>query len=167
MNDEHAHQRYTAALGLLNQERQLFWQTFGAFLLAHTVFMAFLLQTASRQGILWSWSPGVFVTSIIGLMLCGPWYMAHLRTWAYNDFRMAQAREVEPLSWKLLRDKGESFANGDPVNIGTPRYQMPWLVRGVRTMYAVTALIALFALFYTAIAFLTAPWWPRSASIPL
>src|SRR5438876_555055 len=112
MNDENDPQRYIAALGLLNQERQLFWQTFTAFLVAHTVFMAFLLQMVSRPGILWSWAPGAFWASILGCVLSILWLTAHRRTAAYNRLRMAQAREAEPRSWKFLRD-GQSFAHGN------------------------------------------------------
>jgi len=172
MNDEKDHQRYAAALGLLSQERQLFWQSFSAFFLPHTVFMAFLLQTISRPGILRSWAPGAFFTSIIGFMLCVPWGVAQCRTGAYNDFRMAQAREAEPLSWKLLSAAGRYFAEGNPVTIDGEKYRLcrplAWLrLARLRTMYAVAILIGLFALIYAAVALLTAPCWPQGASILL
>jgi hypothetical protein len=168
MNDEQDHQRYTAALGLLNQERQLFWQTFTAFLVAHTVFMGFLLQAVSRTG-LRNWAPEVFVASGIGLVLTGLWYVAHRRTAAYNRLRMAQAREAEPRSWKFLRD-GQSFAHGNSLTIDNDACRLPrprWLSRRLTTTCVVTALISLFAVIYAFVALLTAPWWPQGASILL
>jgi hypothetical protein len=167
MNNEKDPQRYTAALGLLSQERQLFWQTFSAFFLPHTVLMAFLLQTISHPGTVLSWAPGAFSTSIIGFMLCVPWGVAQYRTGAYNDFRMAQAREAEPLSWKLLGAAGRSFAEGRPVTIDGEKYRLWCRLAWLRTMYAVATLILIFAVIYAAVALLTAPWWPQSASILL
>jgi len=168
MNDEKNQQRYSAALDLLGQERQLFWQTFSAFLLAHTVFMAFLLQAVSRSDIP-SWSPGLWLTSWLGFMLCGPWLAAQWRTSAYNDLRMAQAREAEPVPWKLLRDIGQAFAEGNRVTIEERPFQLPRLIRRLRlrTTYSVMALIGLFAAMYVVIFILTGPWSPPRVSILL
>jgi hypothetical protein len=168
MNADKDQQRYSAALDLLGQERQLFWQTFSAFLLAHTVFMAFLLQAVSHSDIP-SWSPVLWLASWLGFILCVPWLAAQWRTSAYNDLRMAQAREAEPAPWRLLKDISQAFAEGNRVIIEERPFQLPRLIRRLRlrTTYSVMALIGLFAVMYVVIAILTGPWSPPRVSIPL
>lgn len=149
--------RYQAALTLLNQERQPFWQTFAGFLLAHTVFLAFLLQSLA-PGSMRAWRPATCGAGILGLVLCVPWLLAHLRTTAYLRFRVAQVREAEPTEWQLVAGRGQRFAEGEAVSVDGSRNQMPCLAR-LGTTYFVTALVLLFALTYASIVFAAAPWW--------
>src|SRR5690349_3000755 len=123
-------QQYQAALEHLKFEGELLWQIFGAFLLAHTVFMAFLLQVLNKP--LPANHPGGFWGSLVGLLLCLPWYSSFLRNSAYYDFRMAQARAAEPPTWHLLREAGQQFAEGECVTVDGKHHRQPWLARKLR-----------------------------------
>lgn len=149
--------KYTVALQILIQEGQLYWQTFGAFLLAHTVFLAFLLQSLSTTPAT-AWRPGAFVAAILGSLLCVPWLAALLRSSANHKFRMAQAKSTEPRGWNLLAKDGESFAEGNSVIISGKTYRIPWLSRLLRTTLSAKILIAFFAVAYLIAVYLSGPW---------
>jgi len=152
------HSKYTVALKILIQEGQLYWQTYGAFLLAHTVFLAFLLQSISCSPAT-VWRPGAFVAGILGFLLCIPWLAALLRSSANHTFRMAQAKSAEPHGWNLLKIDGENFAEGNSVTINDQQYRIPWLPRILRTTFSAKTLIALFAVAYLIAVYLSGPWW--------
>jgi len=160
MNDESkSMDSYTNALEQVRYEGQLLWQIFSAFLLAHTVFLAFLLQTAFGSGRMNSYHPGVFLASVVGGLLCIPWAASYSRSSDYYTFRMAQAREAEPTGWNLLKGEGEQFSAGRSVKIGTQTHRVSWLGRVLRTKRSVPLLIAFFALVYLGIFALSGPWW--------
>lgn len=150
--------RYRIALEQVRYEGQLLWQIFGAFLLAHTVFLAFLLQSAFNGD-----SPGyrlsVFFPGLLGLFLCLPWFASYLRSSDYYIFRMAQAKEAEPEDWNIIRGNGEVFSKGDSVEIGGRFYRVNWLGRVLRTKRSVPALVLAFALAYAGLVVWRGPWW--------
>jgi hypothetical protein len=153
--------RYTAALEQVRYEGQLLWQIFNAFLLAHTVFLAFLLQAGFGSGkAMVSCRPGVFVAGIVGVILCVPWMATYLRSSAYYIFRMAQAREAEPVAWNIIKGQGEAFSAGrSPVIVGEEAYGLPWLGRALRTKRSVPLLIVVFFLSYLSVIVVSGPWW--------
>lgn len=149
-------ERYRTALEQVRYEGQLLWQIFGAFLLAQTVFLAFLLQTAfSKHG----YQPAVFFPGLLGLFLCLPWLASYLRSSDYYVFRMAQAKEVEPEGWNIIRGAGERFSGGNPVEVGGKSYRVNWLGRALRTKRSVPALVLAFALAYAGLIVKCGPWW--------
>jgi hypothetical protein len=150
---------YAAALEQTRYEGQLMWQIFGAFLLPHTVFLAFLLQTAFGSGQINSYRPGVFFASIVGGLLCIPWAASYSRNSDYYTFRMAQAREAEPMNWNLLKGQGEQFSAGEKVRIADKTYRVNWLSRVLRTKRSVPLLISFFVIVYLGILVLNGPWW--------
>ena len=125
-------QKYQIAIETMRYEGQLLWQIFNAFLLAHTVFMAFLLQAAFnlQAG---SHNIGSFIAGVIGILLCIPWMATYQRSSEYYIFRMIQAREAEPDGWGFLKDKSEDFSAGKAVQIGNSTYRVNWLARVLRT----------------------------------
>lgn len=150
---------YRVALEQVRYEGQLLWQIFGAFLLAQTVFMAFLLQATFTQPLVLTFRVGPFVAALIGLVLCLPWAATYLRSSAYYIFRMAQAREAEPEGWKLLKDVGEAFSEGRQVKVGATPYQVGWLSRNLRTKHSVPVIIVVFVIVYFGILVISGPWW--------
>ena len=151
-------ERYRAALGHVRYEGQLLWQIFGAFLLAHTVLLSFLLRSAFRsEGS--GYQPAVFIAGSLGLFLCLPWLATYLRSSKYYEFRMAQAREAEPKEWNIIAGEGEAFSAGCQVRIGNKCYCICWLGRILRTKYSVPLLIGAFALAYTAVVILHGLGW--------
>jgi len=158
-NKNKSEDKYQSALEHVRYEGQLLWQIFGAFLLAHTVFLAFLLQSALGREQIVGYSSGSFFASLVGFLLCIPWIASYLRSSAYYEFRMAQAKEAEPDSWNLLKRNGEKFAEGEEVTIGEKKYRVRWFSRVLRTKRSVPLLIAFFIIIYLIILILNGPWW--------
>ncbi len=124
-NDSNKIQEYLTTLEHVRYEGQLLWQIFGAFLLAHTVFVAFLLQATFGSGQVAQYRLGTFIAGFSGLLLCIPWMASYLRSSAYYIFRMLQAREKEPSNWSLIKGKGENFSAGKPVIVSGQTYRIP------------------------------------------
>jgi hypothetical protein len=122
MNDR---DRYSVAVEQVRFEGHLLWQIFGAFLLAQTVFLAFLLPAFSQE-VLHS-RPSVFISAFVGLLLCVPWFATYRRSSDYYCFRMAQARELEPEGWNILRGDGVAFSDGKLVLVGDKPYRVHWV----------------------------------------
>ena len=150
--------RHQVAIDWVKYEGDLLWQVFGAFLLAHTVFVAFLLQAVLDKN-LPADHPSGFWAGLMGLVLCLPWFSAYLRSSKYYEFRIAQAKESEPHDWEILRGAGEDFAEGKPVTIGGKTFQHTLLAHKLRTRLAVPFMIIVFAVVYGAILVASGPWW--------
>jgi len=160
MNEENKPEdRYQSALEQVRYEGELLWQIFGSFLLAHTVFLAFLLQSTLGRKPIVGYHPGGFFATIVGLLLCIPWTASYLRSSAYYIFRMAQAKEAEPSGWNLIKGNGEKFAAGCKVTIGKESYRIGWFARVLRTQRSVPLLIVFFGIIYLSIFILNGPWW--------
>ena len=160
MNEENkSEDRYQSALEQVRYEGQLLWQIFGSFLLAHTVFLAFLLQSALGREQIVGYHLGAFFAALVGLLLCIPWAASYFRSSAYYIFRMAQAKEAEPSDWNLIKGDGEKFAAGYKVTIGKESYRVGWLARVLRTQRSVPLLIVFFVMVYLSTFVLNGPWW--------
>lgn len=151
--------KYQSAIEQVRYEGQLLWQIFGTFLLAQTVFLAFLLQSALGREPIVGYHLGNFFAALVGLLLCVPWAASYLRSSYYYIFRMAQARESEPSTWNLIKGDGEKFAAGCEVTIGEKSYRVGWFARVFRTQYSVPLLIVFFVMIYLGIFILNGPWW--------
>ena len=146
MNDDNPNnQSYLVAIEHARYEGQMLWQIFTAFLLAHTVFLAFLLQTAFVQQV-GMFRPGVFIAGIRRIAAMHPLDTTYQRSTAYYRFRMAQAREAEPADYRLLKGVGEEFSTGKKVKVGQAVHQLGWLARKLNTSRSIPALIVVFAL---------------------
>jgi hypothetical protein len=157
-SDQTTRDRYAHALEQVRYEGQLLWQIFGAFLLAHTVFLAFLLQIAfSNHGT--GYQPAVFFPGLLGFFLCLPWFASYSRSSDYYLFRMAQAKNAEPEDWNIIRGIGERFSEGSSVEIDGRSYRVNWLGRVLRTKRSVPALILAFTLVYAGLVVCRGPWW--------
>lgn len=151
--------KYQSVLEHVRYEGQLLWQIFGSFLLAHTVFLAFLLHSALGSEQIVGYHPGPFFAALAGLLLCVPWAASYLRSSAYYIFRMAQAKEAEPPNWDIIRRTGEKFAAGKKVTVGRKTYRIGWLARVLRTKRSVPLLIVVFVMIYLTLFILNGPWW--------
>lgn len=153
--------RYNAALEHVRYEGQLLWQIFGAFLLAHTIFLAFLLPSAAESA-RWHSAPAVFWPCVVGLTLCVPWFATYFRSSAYYMFRMAQAAAAEPSGWNLLKGDGQRFSDGEEVvMIGEKPYRPNWIARHLRTRRSVPMMIWAFVVLYGFLAISSGPWMTR------
>jgi hypothetical protein len=150
--------RYEIAILQVRYEGQLLWQRFGAFFIPHGIFLGFLLGEAFDPTLPRS---GVFLTSLIGIILCVPWLAVLKRSSAYYTFRIAQAREIEPPGWDLLAGKGERFSAGECVVV-RDHHKMPRLARILRTERAGVLLVYMFGFIYLRIAAFTNPWYGKA-----
>lgn len=150
---------YLAALDYVKYEGQLFWQAFEALLLAHTVFLAFLLQAAFGTQQIPDFQLGTFLGGIVGFLLCIPWATVYSRSSAYYVFRIAQAKEKEPTGWELLKGAGERFSAGEKVQVGDRHYRIGWLGRVLKTQRSAPLVIVVFGLVYIGITVVCGPWW--------
>ena len=156
--DKNSPDRYRIALQWVQYEGGLLWQIFGAFLLPHTIFLAFLLQAVLGAD-LPADQPGCFWPSVIGLVLCIPWWAAYNRNSAYYKFRLAQAKDTEPEGWELLNGPVERFADGHEVTVGGGTLRHKGISRLLNTRRSVTLMIAIFAVVYFGIAILSSSYW--------
>ena len=150
---------YREALELVRYEGALMWQIFGAFLLAHTVFLAISLGTALDGSVLVSWRLGAFCAGLLGLLLCLPWWSSYRRSSSYYILRMAQAREKEPPNWDLIDGVGRRFSNGNCVMVGGQCHKIRGAAKWLRTKRGVPALIISFVLAYAFVIAVSGPWW--------
>lgn len=149
--------QYAHALEQVRYEGQLLWQIFGAFLLAHTVFLAFLLQSSFNTAVP-GFQSAVFYPALLGALLCLPWYAAYSRSSDYYIFRMTQARSLEPAGWNLIQGQGVQFSAGNAVDIGGQSYRVNWLGRVLRTKRSVPLLLLSFLGAYLALVVWRGPW---------
>jgi hypothetical protein len=155
MDDKEIIARYQAAAENEKYEAQMVWQTFSAFLLAQTIFLAFLLQSLFGKGNINGFYPGIYISAIFGLVICAPWTISFYRSMAFFNLRVDQAKNAEPEGWNLLN--GKSIENGyydfSPI---FPKYFSKYLT----TRCSVVFLIWVFILIYTTILLLSGPWNP-------
>jgi hypothetical protein len=139
---------YQTALEEVRHEGDLLWQQFGSFLLVQTVFLAFLLQSALREGIILQFDFGIIFSALIGFGLCLPWYGTFRRTKKFYGFRLAQANEAEPKNWKFLAERGKMYAEGKEVKIGEKSFKMNWFERKLKPTNSAVIVIFFFAAIY-------------------
>ncbi|MBA7491467.1 hypothetical protein ES702_02013 [subsurface metagenome] len=140
-------EKYKCFLEQLRYDGGLLWRITGVFLLPNSIFLAFLLTVSFEKERIGSL--GIVVAAIIGCVLSFCWLLAYFRSLAFYDFRMAEAREVEPSKWNLLKGKPQEFMNGDTVEIKEYPYVL-WLrwYQKLKTRYAVLTIVILFLLTY-------------------
>lgn len=147
--------RYQAAADNEKYEGDMVWQTFSAFLLAQTIFLAFLLQSLFGKNNSIGYYPGVCFAAFFGFIICIPWFLSFKRSMAYLDLRRDQAKDAEPDGWNLL--KGESVEEKYFI---IPKWIPKIIADKLTTRFSVALLIFFFAIVYLVIIFLSGPWNP-------
>ena len=143
-------ERYKIAVEQVRYEGKLGWDNFRTFLIVHTIFIGFLAKDVfERQD---TYSVDSLFTSIIGILLCIPWFATKIRNDSYYEFRMAQARELEPDAWSYFKGKGQEFSAGKYVKIQDKSYQIPKLGRVITKPLATEIIIWTFLVVYILIA---------------
>jgi len=114
-DDEHAVEHFEAARDMLGFESDRLSNIFGAFLLANTVLMGFLLHAATSSGG-FPGEPGpAVVGGLVGFGVSCLWLAAYERSASALEMRMARARETEPDGWEIVTGRPHSFERGDGV----------------------------------------------------
>lgn len=107
-------ERYKSALELLFYEGQIAWQMNILFIGLNvgigTVFGGLSVNEKFNHLTLG-------LLSLAGLIINVAWLGTFRRNNKYYNFRMAQAREVEPRKWRLVRDRGYRFSKGREIEL--------------------------------------------------
>jgi hypothetical protein len=146
-------EHFEAARDMLRYESDRLSNVFGAFLLANTVFVGFLLHAATANGGFPGDSGIALVGGLVGLCVSSLWLASYERNAATLDMRMARARETEPDGWELLTGRPHSFDQGQPVTFDGE--DAPRSVSGLARLPIRSAgrlLIALFIVAYATVA---------------
>ena len=142
-------EKFKCLLEYFKYEELLSWQIFGAFLLAHTVFLAFILSAGFREKELLGWDPGIFITAVVGFLLCVAWWASYRRSSAYVLLRRAQTREEEPSDLNLIGGEAEGYSEGNSMIVGGTRYEIEgWLARRLKTRHGMAFVIIVFFVVY-------------------
>jgi len=150
-------QAYHEASEWARYEARDLWQTFTIFLLANALFMGALLNTIEDTDRI-EFAPAVFAASLLGLLLCVPWFATYARNRAYYFFRLLRARELEPEGWDILEGRGVLLSCGHKIRVSGQDIRIPWFARFSATKYAAFAIIGGFAFCYAFVAVISGPW---------
>lgn len=143
-------ERYKIAVEKVRYEGKLGWDNFRTFLIAHSIFIGFLLKDVFESQDIYSIES--FCVSLIGIWLCIAWWATKKRNHVYYIFRMAQARELEPDGWNYFKEKGQKFSDGKSVEIQGECYQISKLGQKLRKPAATMSILGIFFIVYLCIA---------------
>lgn len=143
-------QKYKCFLEQLRYDGGLLWRIFGAYLLPHTVFLAFLLSVGFKGEEFIAWNPGVLIAAIFGCCFCVIWWWSCSRALALYDYSYIRTKRVEPPNWGLIKGEREEFKKG--------RWAwMKWHHK-LRARHTVTMIIVTFFAMYFIIAIIQGLW---------
>lgn len=139
---------YKVAIDLVRFEGEMLWQINNAFMVVHTIFISFIAITGfsvtmENENL----NLPCFIGGILGIVLIVPWYGTFLRNSKYYHFRMAQAREIEPSGWDIIRGRAKQFADGKEVTIDEP-YKMGFFSNWMKNKRALNWVISVFVIIY-------------------
>lgn len=152
---EDARVAYSAAISLWAYEGESAWSRFNAMLVANSILLAFigLLYDTDNQ-------PKTLMTGIagFGILLCAVWWVLSVRAFAYQNYWVLSARELEERYMSpVVRTaaRGGDFAQGRPVELfiggKTITRRVPWAGRVARVALSSNLIIGGFLLGYVAI----------------
>ncbi len=152
--------RYDSAIQLLIYEGQMLWTILASFLVTNTILLGFIGQMVSNmKPIIFSSNWPCFIAGIFGFVLMFPWTGTFMRNSDYYHFRMEQAKEAEPDDYKLLKDRGETFAEGSNVVINGKTARIGHFACILRNKRAVYIMLLCFFFIYAFIIIAFGPWW--------
>lgn len=142
--------KYDRAIILIQNQVQLFWLVFSAFLITETVILsAIVTLIKDEKNIL------IFFVSIFGLIICLAWWSSFQYNHAFYLLRIEEAKELEK--------KNGFYRQGDELNkkrmikIGESLITIPW--HGGSPKKALEILIFLFMFTFLALGVLTNPFF--------
>jgi len=144
---------YQAAAECEKYEGEMVWQTFNAFLLAQTIFLAFLLQSSFGKDYVVKFELGTNLAAIFGLLICIPWMISFYRSMAFLNLRHKQAKSVEPTGWDLLTKEPVGMKHFIILPAVSEK-----IVKWFTTRCSVLLLIWFFIGMYITIIILSGPW---------
>jgi len=149
-------EKYKICLEMTRYEGDLLWKIFGNFLLANTVFIAFIVSNLFNKP-LFTYRLEIFIFGIIGFIFSILWMSTYLRNSKFYIFRMLQAREAEPDGRNIINGNGINFSKGSSVIVSDEKIKINWLGRIFRTKRSIPIFIFLFVAIYIS-SILCGPW---------
>lgn len=149
---ENARVGYQVATNLMVYEGKTLWSKFNALLVANSIVLASIGLSMTVSNRLEIFSKGM---PIVGIILCGFWFLLTKRSFGFYEYWISSAREIEKL---YLNDsiqtisRGKKFAGGEKVEIwGEEKpLQMGFLDR-LRVKWTSYLIIGLFSVIYAVI----------------
>jgi len=144
-------EEYGFAISLIQYHVTLLWQEFGVFFLAESVLIGFLATVVAQASDGIRGSVPIFAGSILGLLLCLPWWSTFWHNYRYYQLRIEQALRVEKKLGLSLMSEGQSLSEGNVVSIGKRKIRLPFLAQLVPPRRGIPSLIILFASAFAAL----------------
>ena len=148
-------ERFREAIQHARWELDLLWRVHATFLVPLIFLLGFCLQASvSSQTIPEARSIVLWLLGL-GILMCIPWWVIGRRGQSYYDFRIAQARSVEPVDWNLIDGDGQAFTEDKTVKLPpdeqkyqTDRLSRVWPVSLLRSRHASIVLVVFVAFMY-------------------
>ena len=150
---------YKILIDLYKYEGQISWQIFGIFLIAHTVFISFLMNSVFNDEKLFFSNIGDFISRIIGMLLCVLWLACRQRNAGYHMLRLNQAKFLEDEKLKIFKGESDELAQGNQININNTPIKIEFPGNYIKTKISARIVIGIFFLFYLFIFIIRGPWF--------
>ena len=140
---------YDRAITLIQNQVQLFWLVFSAFLISETVILSAITSLIKDDGN----NIIIFFGSIFGLIICVKWWSSFQYNHAFYILRIEEAKKFEKRNGFFKQ--GQILINNREIYIKDKRVTIPWHGRSPKR--AVETLILLFAIAFMALGVLYSP----------
>jgi len=114
--EEQREKDYDRAITLIQNQVQLFWLVFGAFLLSETVLLGAVVSIAKEESNLW-----ILAGSVFGLVLCIPWWTSFKYNHAFYKLRIEEAKECVPSEGRFFLNGNDLIEGKNPLGVSIPR----------------------------------------------
>lgn len=142
--------KYDRAIILIQNQVQLFWLVFSAFLITETVILsAIVTLIKDEKNIL------IFFVSIFGLIICVAWWSSFQYNHTFYQLRIEEAKKLEKING--FYRQGEKLIRDRQILIREKLLTIPW--HGGSPKKALEILIFLFMFTFLALGVLTNPFF--------
>ena len=150
---------YKILIDLYKYEGQISWQIFGIFLIAHTVFISFLMNSVFNDEKLFFSNIDDFISSIIGILLSIFWLSCRQRNAGYHMLRLHQAKALEDDNLTIFKGDSDELAQSNRVIIDNTSIKIEFPGNKIKTKTSARFVIWIFFIFYLFIFISRGPWF--------
>ncbi len=141
--------KYDLAITLIQNQVQLFWLVFSAFLISETVILSSIASLIKDDGN----KMIVFFLSIFGLIICVGWWSSFQYNHAFYILRIEEAKKLEKRNGFFKN--GQILINNREIYIDDKKVAIPW--HGGAPKKAIQILIFIFATAFVALSLMYCP----------
>ena len=139
---------YNAAIQMASSNGNMIWAAFGALIGANAVFVTLI-------GVVMKLYEDIdllpILMSLLGIILCVIWFFTISRQFAYTEYWLIYARNLEKKTLAPqvdLLEKGKSYGEGKVIHLEEQHIFMPWFGRVFKVKQLASAVIYLFLVLY-------------------